>query len=294
MPAADDLTFWGLFGPQPDYDYFADLDRHPFQPRATAFDRVHAWRMADAALLAYVVNREDIRRHCVAAGFSEVEFFFRESTHAYVAQSAAAAIVAFRGTDDYVDVLKDLQIMRVPSERGAQVHAGFKESLELIWPQMRPHLEELSASGRALWFTGHSLGAALATLAAGRIEGAHVVYTFGSPRVGDKRFAREFPVPVWRVVNNNDLVPHLPPPLFFRHVGPLRFIDSRGRLRRARSLWTRLRHYFRGHRARAREAIRRWKEGDLESLAYAGLIDHAPIEYARLLRVDSPPSHREH
>jgi hypothetical protein len=284
MADTDDLTFWGLFGPQPDYDYFADLDRYPFDPGATSFDRIHAWRMADAAMLAYVVNREDIRARCVSAGLGEVEFFTRESTHAYVARSDAAAIVAFRGTDDYVDVLKDLQIVRTPSERGAQVHTGFKESLELVWPHMRPHLEELRASGRALWFTGHSLGAALATLAAGRLEGAHVVYTFGSPRVGDKRYAREYPVPVWRVVNNNDLVAHLPPPLFFRHVGQLRFLDSRGRLRRARSPWTRLRHYFRGHRARAREAIRRWKEGDLESLAYAGLIDHAPIQYARRLR----------
>jgi len=282
--STEDLSFWGLFGPQTDYDYFADLDRYPFEPERRDFDATHAWRMADAAMLAYVVKREDVRRALAAAGFEEVAFFMRESTHAYVAHNQRAAIIAFRGTDDYVDVLKDLQFTRAPTERGSQVHTGFKESLALVWDELGPLVEDLRRSGRACWFTGHSLGAALATLAGGRIEGSHVLYTFGSPRVGDERYVREYAVPAWRVVNNNDIVPHLPPPLFFRHVGRLRFLDSRGRLRRAPSLWTRLRHYFLGHKVRALDAIRRWREGDLQSIAFAGLIDHAPIQYARRLR----------
>lgn len=52
-------------------------------------------------------------------------------------------------------------------------------------------LEELGRT-RSVWFTGHSLGAALATLAADLFEPARGVCTLGSPRVGDVAFATLF------------------------------------------------------------------------------------------------------
>jgi hypothetical protein len=82
-----------------------------------------------------------------------------------------------------------------------------------------------------LWVTGHSLGAALATLFYARHmkckESKHIAtlrggYVFGSPRVGNFDFAQEFvglcnnkpsfhrTTKLWRVVNANDLVPRLP------------------------------------------------------------------------------------
>jgi triacylglycerol lipase len=75
---------------------------------------------------------------------------------------------------------------------------------------------------KPLYITGHSLGAALATLAAVDIA-AHYrprtmeVYTFGGPRVGDPyfAFAHNGLVPVHqRIFNDNDLVVHLPPILY--------------------------------------------------------------------------------
>lgn len=71
---------------------------------------------------------------------------------------------------------------------------------------------------RPLWITGHSLGGALAQLAAWRFHRqfveVHRVTTFGAPMVGNQKateaFDREFPGKIYRYVNSPDLVPALP------------------------------------------------------------------------------------
>ena len=69
--------------------------------------------------------------------------------------------------------------------------------------------------------TGHSLGAALATLAAfdlsrsGMIHASKMqVYNYGSPRVGNFEFVAAFAkerIPIYRIVNSRDPVAHVPP-----------------------------------------------------------------------------------
>ncbi len=67
---------------------------------------------------------------------------------------------------------------------------------------MEAYLDGLCGDGsRRVWFTGHSLGGALATLAAGRYERAPEVYTFGAPRVGDGEHVKSLDTPVYRFVN---------------------------------------------------------------------------------------------
>jgi hypothetical protein len=89
----------------------------------------------------------------------------------------------------------------------------------------------------SVWFTGHSLGAALATLAAWRAGGTGVC-TFGSPLVGNQVFAGNFNIRfagrTLRYVNDFDIVTRVPPePLAFpfgrfAHVDALRWIDRTG------------------------------------------------------------------
>jgi predicted lipase len=80
-----------------------------------------------------------------------------------------------------------------------------------------------AANARALksGSPGHSLGAALATLAADRLPDVQGLYTFGSPRVGDKGFQAHFRVKAYRLVNGKDIVPTVPGEGPFRHVGEL-------------------------------------------------------------------------
>ena len=138
---------------------------------------------------------------------------------------------------------------------GAYVHAGFAVLLEAILQNLEECIQQTPHDG--VVFTGHSLGGALATLAAMRLRKVCEVsgiYTFGSPRVGDIDFSSQYKLRHWRVENKNDLVPHLPPdprskpffnslfqsigirdiaftPVSFLHVGELIFFDWRGHIR---------------------------------------------------------------
>ena len=94
-----------------------------------------------------------------------------------------------------------------------------------------------------LLITGHSLGGALATMATASLQENNInvagLYTFGQPRVGDLSFTRQLnnnlAGKVFRFVNNNDIVPHVPPPFslrnptrFYAHLGKVKYFNSKG------------------------------------------------------------------
>lgn len=140
---------------------------------------------------------------------------------------------------------------------GGRVHRGFLAALDGIWRPLCERLRRIeegrdNGRGRRLVITGHSKGAALATLAGWRFwqEGRPVdaVYTFGGPRVGNAAFAQSYPAPLYRFENRDDPVPHLPPPprlakhlrpilgewvvanVDYQHAGELYFLDWLGRV----------------------------------------------------------------
>lgn len=125
--------------------------------------------------------------------------------------------------------ITDLNAQRqpYPGLRGATVHKGFYNAYLSVARQVNLAAKSLLANCQNchVYVTGHSLGGAIATLAAADLYSLTpdlTLYTFGSPRVGDQTFATYFDkiVPdTFRIVNNNDLVPHLPQRfLGFRHV----------------------------------------------------------------------------
>jgi alpha-beta hydrolase superfamily lysophospholipase len=88
-----------------------------------------------------------------------------------------------------------------------------------IWEPLLKAVEaEQAKSERRLWITGHSLGGALALLAAWRLRRnfieVHQVYTFGAPMIGNEHaaqgFQREFTNKIFRYVDHMDVVPLLP------------------------------------------------------------------------------------
>ncbi len=169
----------------------------------------------------------------------------------FTADLGTAAVLAFRGTAQLEDWLTDGQARQVQNAAyPGKVHSGFADAMDVIWPGVK----ELLPIGRPVFVTGHSLGGALATLAAVRLldSGCDVraVYTFGSPRVGDLDFYDGYHPVTYRFVNNDDIVPHVPMetlllavrPIGFRqftykHVGTPRYLDRHGKLGEGASDW---------------------------------------------------------
>jgi hypothetical protein len=82
--------------------------------------------------------------------------------------------------------------------------------------------------------TGHSLGGALASLAAGvlRSQGTTVdLYTYGAPKIGLEGISEYLTNTTYgatfRVTHKNDPIPKLPPALLgFRHISPEYYVTS--------------------------------------------------------------------
>merc|ERR1711953_1616954 len=75
---------------------------------------------------------------------------------------------------------------------GCGVHEGFYESWRSLAAQITGHLTELQCHNKAVQITGHSLGGAMAALAAFDLMDLHYhvtrVYTYGQPRIGNKEW----------------------------------------------------------------------------------------------------------
>ncbi|MFW6195194.1 MAG: lipase family protein [Chloroflexota bacterium] len=186
-------------------------------------------------------------------------------TQAVVMSNDDVVIVAFRGTEPNAeDFITDLGVVRVPvpvwsalppAPPFPMVHSGFYNAQSQAYSDVKARIDSHMSSGKTLWLTGHSLGAALATMVAYNLEKVDEemvwgVYTYGSPRTGDPvwsdlynnmRFGAFFFNPAGdapnldlgdkthRWVNNTDLIPALPGVVLdYRHVGTLHHIDATG------------------------------------------------------------------
>lgn len=175
-------------------------------------------------------------------------------TQVFVIRTSAQIIVACRGTEPKVlhDIATDVRCKPVkldwaPASSNVRVHRGFSAALDIVWEEM----EKAIVTGgddikTPVYFTGHSLGGALAVLAAARFIAVDAnnynrfggLHTFGQPRVGNAAFADWatllFRGRYTRAVNHRDIVPQLPPPKVgeweFKHFGIVHVFDGAGRL----------------------------------------------------------------
>jgi triacylglycerol lipase len=184
-------------------------------------------------------------------GFPEIRFYSNDGAQAYIFGNKHDAVVVCRGTEpnDWNDIKADLTLSLVLSETAGYVHRGFKREVDDLWPRLE---QALVTNTRPVWFTGHSLGGAMATICAGRCKVSTIssdprsLYTFGSPRVGDRRYVHYVNIEAYRWVNNNDIVTRVPPPwLGYRHKGQEIYLDSDGEIRRL-TVWQRLKDRWRG------------------------------------------------
>ena len=251
----------------------------PIEP--FSLPRAHA--MALAAELVYASGDEVLRTVCDQWGFHRCRFIDSDDSQVFMAADRDAIVVSFRGTEanDLSDWLTDADFNLVDGPLDGRVHEGFYDALADIWQALDREIWLHDPQQRkSLWITGHSLGGALAALAAARwtemgrrISG---LYTFGQPRTGDAKFSRNFnfamKASTFRFVNDNDLVTRVPPrALGFSHVGTLKYFTDAGQLEGDVTWW--------------RMFLDRWTfhiDGFLDG-ALEGAQDHSMVGYRKLI-----------
>jgi triacylglycerol lipase len=197
--------------------------------------------LAELAMISY--NDEDeARRAAEAIGFAESELFDNDGSQAFRFRNEHDCVVTCRGTEpnEWNDLKADANASMAVLETIGKVHSGFNREVDDLWPLMEGVLR---GNDQPVWFCGHSLGGAMATICAYRCKKSSLtgdpreLHTFGSPRVGDKRYVRQAPIEHYRWVNNNDVVTRVPPPwMGYRHCGDEIYLDRNGHIRRLTGL----------------------------------------------------------
>lgn len=190
-------------------------------------------------------------------GYTGHTFFDDNGAQVHVVWNDDDIVLCFRGTepDEFSDIKADLNALPDRGQSGGWVHNGFQEEVNKVWDEVTRVLEK-HGEGRNLYITGHSLGGAMATIAASRLKlQAKALYTYGSPRVGTRSFVKSFTVPHYRHVNNNDIVPKVPFAILgYRHHGTLRYINFYGNIRKM-SYWQRVKDGWRGRLAALKKKV---------------------------------------
>ncbi len=254
---------------------------------------------AEMARLAYSrrepefgFDRDQVAATLKTQGFTAAQFFESQGntdgkgTHCFLASDPVKrlAIVAFRGTDasDRNDLYDDANAIQKSWQPGGSVHTGFANALKQVQDELLAAINALNYG--TIFYTGHSLGAAMATLLASLRPPTHL-YTIGSPLVGDNDFLKTLAtVSATRFVDCCDLVTRVPPENLYptnpyKHFGPPSYID------RNRDMYENPTDAFiRGDRLRASVSYflkYSWRPGDV---AVRELADHAPINYVAALK----------
>jgi hypothetical protein len=265
------------------------------RPRSDAALCVEMARMAYCQLdTSFAFDRDRIRKVLGRIQFTDCKFFETATqpdgggSHAFLALDSdnKLAVLSFRGTDkdDPTDLMDDLNALPQPWRAGGNVHSGFDKALQEVWPGVEAALQEFNQC--QFLFTGHSLGAALATLASS-LQKPRALYTIGSPRVGDQAF-----VDLLKTLDNNryvdccDLVTRVPPESFgYAHIpGQIHYIDFN---RAVQELYAND-PYIDRDRIRAEEDYLTnysWRIGDV---AVRPLADHAPVNYVLPVTAATP------
>jgi triacylglycerol lipase len=218
-------------------DVFRDFDPGP-RDYLLANARASGW----FSQLAYESDTDKINRILASYRMNLVQKISRASptilpltdTKCLIASGRGATMIAFGGTDpvNFANWITDFSFK--PTQ---DVHGGFRAAIDIVAKDIMDAASAAKKDGNAVVMTGHSLGGALAVLAASRLYDNGLppqsVYTFGMPRVGQQIFADGYNAALgertFRLRHGDDVVPLVPLPVMgpyaFRHVGRFLQID---------------------------------------------------------------------
>jgi triacylglycerol lipase len=225
------------------------------------------YKMANLASIAYL-DSAAAKPKIKEFGYVGHKFFENDGAQCHAVWNKEEYVLAFRGTEptELSDILADLNAIPRSSMTHGLVHSGFRGEVDKLWNMLVAH--QVKHEGKKFYITGHSLGGAMATIATSRFEEytkVELLTTFGSPRVGTRKFVKNIETKHMRFVNNNDLVTKVPLFLMgYKHHGVLQYINFYGNIRKL-TTWQMVKDKWRG-----------WKSGVLD-----GAKDHNMDNYVR-------------
>jgi len=143
--------------------------------------------------------------------------------------SQSAIYVIFRGSTSIQDWVNNLDAVLTDYPRcsGCEVHKGFYKAQQGVIGAVTGYVQTLKSKypSYTVIVTGHSLGAAMATLTAIDLKASGMtplrMFNFGSPRVGNDEFAAWASTDLTdrnRITHYKDMVPHVPMHERFTHI----------------------------------------------------------------------------
>ena len=232
------------------------------------------------AILSGVAYKEpkDANKTIEKYGFHNHRFIDKHGAQCYIIWNDINAIICFRGTEpkETSDIKADLNaIQRQGMHNTGDVHAGFQGEINKIWDDLNFTIADIQ--DRDIYITGHSLGGAMATICAKRLEEEglhpHCLYTYGSPRVGDKKWVKTLDVKHYRFQNNNDVVCKVPFWMMgYRHHGNNIYISYNGKVAKM-TVWRRFLDSLLGR-------MRAWSKLQF----FDGIFDHDISTYAKRVK----------
>ena len=199
-----------------------------------------AYKSSDDITKLWSESKKDTSANLSTKLFENViirpSFFINEKTNAqaFCYKKDNVLYITFRGTQEQHDIIVDIDTFLeqlFPTNKQILIHTGFLQQFYSLEPFLTDEIEKYIDYIDTIHFTGHSLGAALATLASAyygylfKVEKNRIVkticHTFGCPRLGNLHFIQWFKQHVdenVRIVNEKDIVPTIPFSGSYSHV----------------------------------------------------------------------------
>jgi Lipase (class 3) len=241
---------------------------------------------AELSRMAYIpfesnlpVNITRLSSELNIGGFQLIKTFNKEDTQAILVfhQELGQYVLAFRGSEltSWKDWFVDALAFKQTWPQGGKVHSGFAGALDVIWPEIEKSIQNIPS----IFLTGHSLGGALATLAASKMKSkCQKLVTIGAPAVGNAEFAslteKALSGKMARYVNCCDVVCRVPFSFMgFRHLNAELYINKDG-IPSSRTP---------SDQSDGRKQFKKLYPSVQDRAAARDLADHAPINYIRAL-----------
>lgn len=266
----------------------ADLEVHALPKISTPeiFSPGNGLALAWLTQLVYIRETERRTTLAIEAGWLELQSETIDELHWSLfapREAPGTQVLVFRGTAELTHWIFNVKTLLSAWPTGGKVHTGFAQAFESLEPSLREAFP--SAPQSPLCLAGHSLGGALALLAATHFP-SQAVYTFGCPRPGNGPFADGVvaKTPVYRVVHDQDIVTTIPYEIEFLNDLAYRHAGRTVHLRPDEPLLLDDDRHLPGTMASWRQALHAILEGDHVGEPLPALQDHAPACYVRTLR----------